>query len=286
MDMTAVAAYELVQDALNIRQHRTRAINAMIASLPSVQKDSQGLVLEEPCPICLMPFASIFEEQEAETAKDSEGKDEGKDEAELGGVTKLEGCGHIFCRRDLVEWIRSQHGSCPTCRHTFLDIGQPIESDDESSDGGEYIPNPDDFEDDDEDAYIDVDGFTDTDAETDGDFPVQQMDLDFDEMWEDESVNDAAVGLAEDIGVEDEEMEDAEEEEDRVSEWGLTDGESSSMSSSEGEIAIDGDDGEGNNAALETEVSVSVHEDDDALENEQEGGHIAVSTANEQEQPK
>lgn len=100
MDLSAVAAYELVQDALHTRQYRMRAINAVIASLPALQKDSEGLVLEEPCPICLMPFASVFEEQETELAKvkGPEGRD--REGEEMGGVTKLEGCGHIFCRRE------------------------------------------------------------------------------------------------------------------------------------------------------------------------------------------
>lgn len=75
-----------------------------------------------------------------------------------------------------------QHGNCPTCRNTFLYVRPPSESDDESSDGGEYIPNQDDFEDENEDP-LDTDGFT--DASADG-FPIEEMELDVDEIWEDE----------------------------------------------------------------------------------------------------
>lgn len=97
MDLTAAAAYELVQDALLSPQHR---IKAMIASLPTLEKDSDGLDLEEPCPICLMSFSAVFEEHEKESAKGSVGQDKDEEGLEVGGVTKLEGCGHIFCRRE------------------------------------------------------------------------------------------------------------------------------------------------------------------------------------------
>lgn len=123
------------------------------------------------------------------------------------------------------------------------------ESDDESSDGGEYIPTADDFEDEDEDAFldIDVDAFTDADAD---DFLVEAMELDFDEAWEDdgahaglamelgEDANESTLGDAEmtDIGADDDrdyDYDDDDGEPDRGSEWGLTDGESESMTSSE-----------------------------------------------------
>jgi hypothetical protein len=38
------------------------------------------------------------------------------------------------------------HGTCPSCRHLFLDIQVP---DDESSDGGEYVPGDHEVDDDD-----------------------------------------------------------------------------------------------------------------------------------------
>ncbi|KAF8974310.1 hypothetical protein BDZ97DRAFT_1772899 [Flammula alnicola] len=236
---TAAAAYDLVQDALMSPHDRIRAL---LESLPVLTKDMMaGVGLEEPCPICLTPFLTVFEEAEGEGVQRQEDIAE-EAVVEFLGVTKLVGCGHVFCRRDLTEWIRSQHGSCPTCRHTFLNIRPPSESDDESSDGGEYIPNPDDFEDEDEDAFLDVDGFTDTDAD---DFPVEGMDLDFDDLWEEEQPGFAlgvqlegeedagAMGDAEMEDEDDGDYEYEEEEGDGSSEWGLTDGESESMSSSE-----------------------------------------------------
>lgn len=140
------------------------------------------------------------------------------------------------CKSTLYPWLYmyltathfNKHGSCPTCRHIFLNIHTPSESDDESSDGGEYIPNADDFEDEDEDAFLDVDGFSEADAD---EFPVEPMDLDF-AVWGDE--DSTILDLGDDPGdLGDAEMDDIDQ--DDLSEWGLTDGESESMSSSEGD---------------------------------------------------
>ena len=128
--------------------------------------------------------------------------------------------------------ISNKHGSCPTCRYIFLNIRPPSESDDESSDGGEYIPNADDFEDDDEDAFLDVDGFSEADVD---EFPVEPMDLDV-EVWGD--VLDFGDEDPGELG--DAEMDDIDQ--DDSSEWGLTDGES--MSSSEGDHDATGQDEE------------------------------------------
>ena len=98
-----------------------------------------------------------------------------------------------------------QHGNCPTCRHDFLDIRPLSESDDESSDGGEYIPyehDEDDLDNSDEDGFLGTDGYSDP--------PAYDMDdmTDGDEWWE-EGETDADVLI----------------EEDDVLEWILTQGE-------------------------------------------------------------
>ncbi|KJA30032.1 hypothetical protein HYPSUDRAFT_32081 [Hypholoma sublateritium FD-334 SS-4] len=240
---TAAAAYTLVQDALMDLRSSREKIREALAALPVLGKDALADVdLEEPCPICLVSLSSILASADAAAAaaENEEGGNEGESEdTALAGVTKLVGCGHIFCRRDLTEWIRSQHGSCPTCRHTFLHI-QPFSagSDDESSDGGEYLPGADDFEDEDEDAYLDVDGFTDADAD---DFPVERMDVEFDRPFQlqpDGDYDDTAIpNWGESSAMGDTEMTDAGEDDfeqaDQGYEWGLTDGESESMASSE-----------------------------------------------------
>ncbi|KAF8192557.1 hypothetical protein BJ912DRAFT_1057906 [Pholiota molesta] len=207
---------------------------------------------------------------------DEEGKEEDNEEV-LVGVTKLEGCGHVFCRRDLTEWIRSQHGSCPTCRHTFLNI-RPLSavSDDESSDGGEYVPNPEDFEDEDEEHSLTSTG----------------MDVDFGDIWG-EHGDDLALGVELECDVEgdsimgDSEMGDVdedeydEEENDASFEWGLTDGESESMTSSEAGDSTLGSEAAGVAAANvpHREVSVSVHEAEDANAKEGEGINVDVNAS-------
>jgi hypothetical protein len=52
----------------------------------------------------------------------------------------------------MCDYDYMQHGTCPACRHVFLDIRQRDESDSESSDG-DYVPG----EDDEEEAYTDED---------------------------------------------------------------------------------------------------------------------------------
>lgn len=82
MESIAINALQLVEAALMSPQER---IERFLESLPVLDKDSVGL--EDSCPICLMPFTSIF-------AEDCSA------EPEMAGVTKLTGCGHIFCRRE------------------------------------------------------------------------------------------------------------------------------------------------------------------------------------------
>jgi len=96
----AIAAYELVHDAL-LSPHDQ--IKILLASLPVLPKDAVDL--EEPCPICLMPFSSVFADEahavlnSAESNNEPRKEEEDKEEA-LSGVTKLVACGHIFCRRE------------------------------------------------------------------------------------------------------------------------------------------------------------------------------------------
>lgn len=65
-----------------------------------------------------------------------------------------------------------QHGSCPTCRHPFLDIKPYTESDAESSDD-EYFPDDDEDE---EDDFFGMDEF-------DDELEVEEMEVDLDDIW-------------------------------------------------------------------------------------------------------
>lgn len=80
--------------------------------------------------------------------------------------------------------VTIQHGSCPTCRHIFLEIRPPSDSDGESSDG-DYFPNEE--EDEEEDDFI-----IESDADVDFDFEVDEMDLGLEigEIWEDSGMDD------------------------------------------------------------------------------------------------
>ncbi|KAJ7068250.1 hypothetical protein C8F01DRAFT_1364632 [Mycena amicta] len=121
------------------------AITAFWTALPRLQ--AADLDLQDNCPICFSDFDALLLEC---------------------GVSKLP-CGHIFCLKDLRQWIRNMHGNCPTCRDVFLDIRPPA-SDDES-DGGEYIPNDEDEEEEDSFAFT-------SDMESDGDMDIEDDDWD------------------------------------------------------------------------------------------------------------
>ncbi|KIL70102.1 hypothetical protein M378DRAFT_156158 [Amanita muscaria Koide BX008] len=178
-------------------------IQLAIESLPALSDAEVASLADETCPICLVPFSLLVDSDPGSLRH---------------AVTKLLGCGHVFCREDLSEWIRGYHGSCPTCRHKFLSVRPPSDSDDESSDGGEYVPPSDDFEDED-DGFLDTDGFTDADAE---DFVGDDVEPSGDNWDDDVALMDE---LCDEIGADfDEDIEI-----DRDDEYGLTEGDSASM---------------------------------------------------------
>lgn len=98
---TAAAAYTLVQDALmDLRSSRER-IREALAALPVLHKDAlAGVDLEESCPICLVPLSNILAAAVAAEKEEDDAEEDENEEAALAGVTKLVGCGHIFCRRE------------------------------------------------------------------------------------------------------------------------------------------------------------------------------------------
>jgi hypothetical protein len=71
-----------------------------------------------------------------------------------------------------IHYSYLQHGSCPTCRHPFLDIKPYTESDAESSDD-EYFPDEDEDE---EDDFFGMDEF-------DDELEVEEMEVDLDDIW-------------------------------------------------------------------------------------------------------
>lgn len=139
--VASAAAFQLFQAALQSSTD-SDAVRTFIQDLPVLPKEQ--VPREDNCPICLLPFIEILHDED------------GKGDDEEGGVTKIEGCGHLFCRRDLIEWIKTHHLNCPTCRFQFIQIN--TYQDDASSDGGEYLPSSEgeDIEIEGEDIEIDA----------------------------------------------------------------------------------------------------------------------------------
>lgn len=82
-----LAAVQLVRDAFCLSA--TDRARQFAEKLPILSKDD--VPLEDHCPICLVPFLEILSLT--------------RDTLDDPGVTKLEGCGHIFCRRESVVFV-------------------------------------------------------------------------------------------------------------------------------------------------------------------------------------
>ncbi|KAF7432823.1 hypothetical protein PC9H_004766 [Pleurotus ostreatus] len=189
---------------------------AFIAALPRLHIYDLRRNLDDSCPVCLVPLTMVLAE----------------DDSDIGdaGVTKLEGCGHMFCRRDLSVWIRGLHGNCPTCRHVFLDVNPADYSDDESSDD-EFIPDDDNYHD-------DTDGLSDFGMDA-------EMDMEMDELWAD--------GDDEYYEDEDESGGEYEDPVERMeTDWGL----------SEGDTSSEGDSGYPLDELVDDDIAVSVAGED------------------------
>ncbi|KAJ3830574.1 hypothetical protein F5880DRAFT_1514587 [Lentinula raphanica] len=122
------------------------------------------------------------------------------------------------------------HGSCPSCRHVFLNIRQPSESDEELSDDDEYLPNEDE---EDEDPMTDADDFYEMDEFG---LEMEEVDLNMYLNWEPSEIGDGA--------------------EDASSEWGLTDEES--LSHSDGDMSFESDP-----ASLQNDADIVIRDDVD-----------------------
>ncbi|CAL1701092.1 unnamed protein product [Somion occarium] len=221
-----------------------------IHKLPTLNSDE--VPAEDSCPICLMSFSSICSGSlQNEGTLDICGRT-----VQLRGVTKLEGCGHVFCRVDLIEWIRGRHGTCPACRHTFLDV-KPLSESDYGSSDGDYVPGEED-EEDDEDGFLDYEAFTEEeemDAFEDFHFHSRYFHAEDEDGGGPGTVlprylspDPGGVGHSEHLGLGDADAEDieidmdgvdewADHEDESLENWGLSDG-YGSESLSEGDISM------------------------------------------------
>jgi len=78
----SAAALRLVQSVLQSSTD-SEAVRTFIQDLPVLSKEQVSL--EDNCPICLVPFLEILQV---------------KEDDEENGITKIEGCGHLFCRKE------------------------------------------------------------------------------------------------------------------------------------------------------------------------------------------
>jgi hypothetical protein len=88
----------------------------------------------------------------------------------------------------LVVHAIQQHGTCPTCRHTFLSNVHPQSESEDESDGGEYVPyeHEDEFEDEndgdysfeDEEWFGDREAFSEDENESEGEENFEEEDDD------------------------------------------------------------------------------------------------------------
>lgn len=93
-------------------------IEAVTGRLPRLTEADLELIghRDSSCSICMTTFlASLAAE---ETAGAMESPAQPVDDL---GVTRLaDTCGHLFCRKDLLTWIRDGNSSCPICRARLI----------------------------------------------------------------------------------------------------------------------------------------------------------------------
>jgi hypothetical protein len=103
-----------------LRTSAQQQCQELVGNLPRLQEaDVISLGHQDSvCPICFTPVLALLAEEETALVMDSPAHPQ----EEL-GVTRLAQpwqCGHLFCRRDISQWIRGGHDSCPTCRRPLV----------------------------------------------------------------------------------------------------------------------------------------------------------------------
>ncbi|KAF7798925.1 hypothetical protein EIP86_010153 [Pleurotus ostreatoroseus] len=144
-------------------------IGRAISKLPTLT--AEQVPPEDTCPICLVPFLTII-------------TGAAQNEGVLNGVAP------------------NPHGTCPTCRHAFLDIKPLTDSDFESSDE-DYVPGDDEEEED--DVFMDTEDdwdFDDVEYDAhDGFDTADEQEVDAD-LWEDHNDGLDNLGLSDGYGSE------------------------------------------------------------------------------------
>ncbi|KAI9467038.1 hypothetical protein BJY52DRAFT_1236052 [Lactarius psammicola] len=103
------------EDGLPRLDRRIQSIAEKLPRLTESDLESLGH-RDSTCSICMNTFLASLAEEEMARAMDSPAQP-----AEDLGVTRLiDTCGHVFCRKDLLSWIRDGNPSCPLCRTMFI----------------------------------------------------------------------------------------------------------------------------------------------------------------------
>jgi len=93
-------------------------IQRIIEKLPRLtESDLENLGhRDSSCSICMNTFLASLAEEEMARAMDSPAQPA----EDLGATRLIDTCGHVFCRKDLLSWIRDGNASCPLCRTLFI----------------------------------------------------------------------------------------------------------------------------------------------------------------------
>ncbi|KAI0345807.1 hypothetical protein BDW22DRAFT_913649 [Trametopsis cervina] len=122
--LTAMYSRRLGSIMTRAAETSKEAVASFVSSLPKLnEKDLEAIgQADSSCPICLNPFATILTEEEMALVMDSPAHP-----LEDLGVTKLASCGHVFCMKDIRNWVLQGHNSCPFCRHALIDLPEFVD---------------------------------------------------------------------------------------------------------------------------------------------------------------
>ncbi|KZV76114.1 hypothetical protein PENSPDRAFT_680566 [Peniophora sp. CONT] len=98
-------------------------------SLPKLSEEDLSRINQRDgtCPICMNTLLAAIADEEFAQVMDSPML------GDLGVTRTAETCGHTFCRRCLLTWIRDGHSTCPMCRTPFIKAVAPSSSTEQTS---------------------------------------------------------------------------------------------------------------------------------------------------------
>ncbi|OSX59871.1 hypothetical protein POSPLADRAFT_1040810 [Postia placenta MAD-698-R-SB12] len=114
---------DLRRTMLQEQRHADAQLEAFVNGLPRLGEADLATLGESDshCPICLNPLLTLLAEEELALALDSPAHPP----EELGVTRLIDSCKHIFCRKDIRNWVREGKSTCPTCRRPVLPPPSP-----------------------------------------------------------------------------------------------------------------------------------------------------------------